>query len=247
MTFKDHFSAHATLYAQARPTYPPALFDWLANLCPQNELAWDAGCGNGQASAALAKHFSQVFATDPSDPQIAATTAHAKVRYAVEPAERCSLPDASADLVTVAQALHWFDVERFYKEARRVLKPDGRIAVWTYERSTVSPEVDAVFARLYRGELDAYWAPERRHVEAGYATLPFPFERIETPAFELRCDWTLPQYLAYLRSWSAVQKLAKQTGRDIVGEFESEMRAAWGEAETVREVRWPLTVIAGRT
>ena len=245
MPFKDHFSGHATLYAQARPTYPSALFDWLASLCPQHELCWDAGCGNGQASIALAAHFANVFATDPSDTQIAAAQAQANVRYAIEPAERCSLPNASADLVTVAQALHWFDVERFYAEARRVLKPSGRIAVWTYERSSVNEHVDAVFKRLYTGELDAYWAPERRHVEAGYATLPFPFERIEAPAFELRCNWALPQYLAYLRSWSAVQKLAKQTGRDIVGEFEEEMREAWGGAEMRRAVRWPLTVMVG--
>ena len=246
VNFKDHFSGHANLYAQARPTYPPALFDWLASICPQRGLVWDAGCGNGQASLALAEHFDQVFATDPSDTQIAAATPRDNIRYAVEPAEQCSLPDASVDLVTVAQAMHWFDCDRFFAEAKRVMKPDGRIAVWTYERSSVNPQVDEVFYRLYRGELDPYWAPERRHVESGYATLPFPFERIDAPPFELRCDWTLAQYLAYLRSWSASQKLAKQTGRDIVGEFADDMQAAWGDPDTVRAVIWPMTVKAGR-
>ncbi len=244
--FKDHFSGHANAYAAARPTYPPALFDWLAKQCPQHRLAWDAGCGNGQASVALAGHFDQVFASDPSATQIEAATARANVRYAVEPAEQCSLSDHCADLVTVAQALHWFEHARFYAEVRRVLGPGGLLAVWTYERSSVVPAVDAVFGRLYRA-LDAYWPPERRHVEAGYATLPFPFETIATPAFELICDWTLGQYLAYLRSWSASQRFQKATGNDAVAAIEPDMRAAWGDPAQVRTVRWPMTVKLGQT
>jgi SAM-dependent methyltransferase len=245
MSFKDHFSGHAIVYAAARPTYPPELFDWLAVQCPQRRLAWDAGCGNGQASVALAAHFDEVFASDPSATQIEAASAHPKVRYSVEPAEQCSLPDACADLVTVAQALHWFDTERFYAEVRRVLVPGGLLAVWTYELSNVSPEVDAVFMRLYHA-LDAYWPPERRHVEARYSTLPFPFEPIAAPVFELRCDWTLAQYFAYLRSWSATQRCQLATGRDAVAEIVPDMRAAWGDPEQTRTVRWPMTVIAGR-
>ena len=246
MSFKDHFSGHAAAYAQARPTYPPALFDWLAAQCPQRRLAWDAGCGNGQASVALAQHFDDVFASDPSATQIAAALPHPKIRYAVEPAEQCSLPDASVDLITVAQALHWFDCERFYSEVKRVLAPEGRIAVWTYEHSSVAPDVDAIFLRLYRGELDAYWPPERRHVEAGYASLPFPFERIAAPAFELRCDWTADQYLAYLRSWSATQRYLQATGRDAVASIEPDLRVAWGDSAQVRAVMWPLTVKFGQ-
>jgi SAM-dependent methyltransferase len=247
MNFKDHFSGHASVYAAARPTYPPDLFDWLATQCPQHRLAWDAGCGNGQASVALAAHFDQVFASDPSATQIAAASAHSNVRYAVEPAEKCSLPDLCADLVTVAQALHWFDTERFYAEVRRVLVPGGLLVVWTYERSSATPAVDEVFLRLYQGELDAWWPPERRHVEARYSSLPFPFAAIEAPVFELRCDWTLAQYLAYLRSWSAAQRFLKATGRDAIAEVEPDLRAAWGEPGQVRAVYWPLTVIAGRS
>ncbi|KFN43950.1 class I SAM-dependent methyltransferase [Arenimonas oryziterrae] len=246
MSFKDHFSGHAAVYAQARPTYPAALFDWLAAQCTGQGLVWDAGCGNGQASVALAGHFDAVFATDPSATQVDAAPAHPKIRYAVEPAEACSLDAASADLITVAQALHWFDHARFYAEVRRVLRPGGVIAAWTYERSSVSPAVDAVFARLYLGELGDYWPPERRHVEAGYATLPFPFDVIPAPSFELRCDWTLPQYLAYLRSWSASQRYLKATGRDAVGDIAEAMEQAWGDPDAVRTVAWPMTMKAGR-
>jgi len=246
MTFKDHFSAQAELYAQARPTYPVALFEWLAKQCARHDMVWDAGCGNGQASVALARYFTDVFASDPSATQIEAAAAHAHVRYAVEPAEQCSLAAASADLVTVAQALHWFDHERFYSEVRRVLKPGGVIAAWTYGRSSVTPDIDAVFMGLYEGVLGAYWPPERRHIEAGYATLPFPFAEIATPELQLRCDWTLPQYLAYLRSWSASQRFLQATGRDAVGEFADALAEVWGDPEKVRAVTWPMQVRAGR-
>src|SRR5690606_31583471 len=131
MSFHDHFSGHAAGYAQARPTYPEALFDWLAAQCAQRELAWDAGCGNGQAAIALARHFARVIATEPSAEQVAQAPAHPRVEYRVEPAESPSLADASADLVTVAQAMHWFDLDRFHVGVRRVLRPGGLVAVWT--------------------------------------------------------------------------------------------------------------------
>jgi SAM-dependent methyltransferase len=246
MAFQDHFSGHAASYAQARPTYPHALFAWLAAQCPRRALAWDAGCGNGQASVALAGPFDAVFATDPSAPQIAAATAHPRVRYAVEPAEACSLPDASADLVAVAQALHWFDQDRFHAEVARVLRRDGVFAAWSYERCAVSPAVDAVFERLYVDELDAWWPPQRRHVEAHYRTLPFPYDELASPPFALRCDWTLAQYLAYLRSWSACQRRLAADGVDAVAQLADAFAAAWGDAATARPVVWPLTLRAGR-
>ena len=132
MTFKDHFSGHAAAYHAARPCYPDALFDWLADAAPARGLAWDAGCGNGQASVALAARFARVHASDPSAAQIANAEARPDIAYRIEPAEHCSLPHAGADLVTVAQALHWFDPARFYAEVRRVLKPRGVFAAWCY-------------------------------------------------------------------------------------------------------------------
>jgi len=246
--FKDHFSAHASAYATARPHYPAALFDWLAVQCEKRSLAWDAGCGNGQASRALAAHFAQVYASDPSAEQIAAAEPVANIRYVVEPAEGCGMDDGCADLVTVAQAMHWFDVSRFQTEARRVLKPGGLFAAWTYAQSRVTPAVDVPFDRLHDELLEDWWPDGRQHVIASYRTLPFAFDRVTgVPAFAMRCEWTLLQYLAYLRSWSACQRCLRATGSDPVALILAEMTAAWGDPQTVRAVSWPLTLHVGRT
>ena len=245
-TFKDHFSAHAAAYARARPTYPDALFGWLAAQCDRHDLAWDAGCGNGQASVALAKYFARVHASDPSATQIASAPADPRVAWRVEPAEQCSLADASADLVTVAQAYHWFDHERFAAEATRVLRPGGVVAVWSYGVSSVTPAVDAAVAVLYEDVLGPYWPPERTHVETGYRDLPFPFEPLRPPAFEMSCDWPLEAYLAYLASWSASQRHLAATGVDAVAAAAPGIAAAWGEPAARRTVRWPLSLRAGR-
>ena len=247
MAFADHFSTQAAGYAESRPGYPAALFAWLADQAAQRALAWDAGCGNGQASVGLARHFGQVFASDPSAAQIAQASPHPRVRYAVEPAERSSLPSASADLVTVAQAYHWFDHAAFCAEARRVLRPGAVIALWSYARSSVSPAVDALFDELHDVRLAEDWPAGREHVLTRYRDLPFPFERINVPDFEMRERWTLPQYLAYLRSWSASERHRRRTGVDAVAALESDFVRAWGDAGQARDVRWPLVLRAGRS
>lgn len=248
MAFQDHFSGHARAYAQARPTYPEALFDWLSDQCLHHDLAWDAGCGNGQASLALARRFFRVHASDPSEEQIAAAPEDPRVHWRVEPAEHCSLHSHSADLVTAAQAYHWFQHDRFCQEARRVLRPGGLVAVWCYGLCRVSPAVDVLFHHLYEEVLGRYWPHERVHVEDGYRRLPFPFDEIgDVPRFQMQLDWTLPQYLDYLRSWSASQRYLRETGRDAVAGLEARFAAAWGDPAAAREVRWPLSVRAGRT
>jgi SAM-dependent methyltransferase len=246
MSFHDHFSGHAAGYAQGRPTYPPELFAWLAARCARHELAWDAGCGNGQASHALGAHFRQVIGTDPSAEQIANAAPHPNVAYRVEPAELPTLDDASVDLVSVAQALHWFDLERFFAAVTRVARPGGVIAVWTYGLSNVDTAVDRAFMRLYDDILGPYWPAERRHVENGYAELPFPFARIEAPAFAMQCHWTLAQYLAYLRTWSATQRYTRANGSDPVALVADELAQAWGDPAQRRVVQWPLGLRVGR-
>lgn len=246
MTFKDHFSGHAGIYHEARPTYPPALFDWLAAQAASRALVWDAGCGNGQASAALASRFALVYATDPSAPQIANAEARPNIDYRVEAAEHCGLADASADLVSVAQALHWFDHARFYAEVQRVLKPRGVLAAWTYADCRVEPAIDAVKDRLYVELTGPYWPPERAHVDSGYRSLPFPFEEIASPPFAMSMQWTVGQFLAYLRSWSATQHYLRDKGEDPVALVEADLRAAWGNADAPREVRWDFHLRCGR-
>lgn len=247
MAFADHFSTQAAGYARSRPGYPDALFEWLAAQAPGSALAWDAGCGNGQASVGLARHFEAVFASDPSAAQVAQVSPHPRVRYAVEPAERCSLASASADLVTVAQAYHWFEHAGFCAEARRVLRPGALIAVWSYARSSVSPAVDVLFDELHDRRLAGDWPAGREHVLTQYRQLPFPFERLDAPAFGMRERWTLPQYLAYLRSWSASERHRRRTGVDAVDALAPALAEAWGEPGHAREVRWPLLLLVGRT
>jgi len=244
MSFKDHFSGHASIYRDARPQYPDALFDWLAQQAPARALAWDAGCGNGQASIALAQRFARVVATDPSAQQIAEAPAHANIDYRVEPAETCSLEGASVDLVCVAQALHWFDATRFHAQVRQVLRPQGVFAAWTYADCRVTPAIDTLKNRVYVDLTGPYWPAERIHVESGYRDLPFPYEPIEVPAIPMRADWDVERYLAYLRSWSAVQRYMKVTGHDPVTLVKARLRAAWGDA--LRTVQWDFHVRCGR-
>jgi SAM-dependent methyltransferase len=252
MAFQDHFSGHAATYREARPLYPDALFDWLATEARARILVWDAGCGNGQASVALAAHFARVFATDPSANQIESAEKRANIDYQVEPGERCTLPSASADLVTVAQALHWFDFGRFFAEARRVLKPGGLLAAWAYSDCRVTPAVDVLKDRVFVDLTGPYWPPERAFVDAGYRTIPFPFGtdapfvEVTPPAFVMRAEWDVWQFLAYLRSWSATQRYIKAKGADPVSLVERDLVAAWGDPETLREVRWEFHVRCGR-
>lgn len=263
MSFKDHFSDHADLYAQSRPHYPDTLFAWIAETAPARRCVWDVGCGNGQASMALARHFEYVIATDPSAQQISNAVAEPRVEYRVEPrsfpttdgaetrdtpsaAYRTTIPDHSVDTVTIAQALHWFDLAAFVAEVERVARPGALFAAWCYANCSVIPAVDAIVARLYDDTLGAYWSPERRLVDEGYAPLDIPFTPVAAPAFEMCVDWDAPQLLAYLSSWSAAQHYLQTTGNDAIAAITGELIAAWGDAEQVRPVRWTLGMRAGR-
>ena len=244
MPFKDHFSTHAAAYARARPTYPRALFAWLAALAPARRMAWDAGTGSGQAAVALAAHFDAVVATDPSARQIASAVRHPRVTYAVALAESSGLASGSCDLVTVAQALHWFDVPRFWDEVRRVLRPGGVVAAWTYARLHAAPAIEAVVDAL-DATVGPWWPPERAHVDAGYATLPFPFARVPFDAPPMTARWTRDALLDYLRTWSAVRRWSAAHGRDPVADIEAPLAQAWGSAAR-RTIRFPLSILVGR-
>lgn len=246
MTFQDHFSAHSDLYARARPHYPEALFEWLAEQAPVRGCAWDAGCGNGQPSVALARHFDRVIATDPSPRQIDHAVADRRIEYRAETAEHTSIADHSVDAVTVAQALHWFDLACFVAEVRRVAGPGALFTAWCYANCRVIPAVDAVIAYLYDDILGAYWSPERRLVDEGYASLGIPFAPIAAPDFEMCVDWNARQLLAYLSSWSAAQRYLRTTGNDPIAMIADELIAAWGDAASTQPVRWQLAVRAGR-
>lgn len=243
----DHFGRVATHYASHRPNYPAALFAWLAAQCGRRDLAWDCGAGSGQASIGLAAHFRQVLATDMSADQLDHAIPHPRIEYRAALAESSGLPDHAADLVTVAQALHWFDTERFYAEVRRVLKPGGLIAAWSYGVITIEgEETNALLQHFYYRVIGPYWPAERHHVETGYSELPFPFQRIEPPPLAMQADWTLEHLAGYLRSWSASARYAAANGKDAVSELVAQLEPCWGGAARVRTVRWPLNMLAGR-
>lgn len=246
MSFKDHFSGHSDLYAQARPHYPDALFAWIAEQAPAHGCVWDAGCGNGQASAALARHFKRVVATDPSERQIGQAIADPRVEYRAEPAEHTSLAAQSADAVSVAQALHWFDLDAFIAEVQRVAKPGALFAAWSYANCSVTPAVDAIVAEIYDGVLGPYWPPERALVDEGYASMALPFAPIAAPALEMRVHWNAAQFLAYLSSWSAAQRHCKATGENAIAFVADRVCAAWDDQGQPRPVRWTLAIRAGR-
>jgi ubiquinone/menaquinone biosynthesis C-methylase UbiE len=245
--FPDHFSAGAEAYAAARPTYPSVLFDHLASLAPSRGHAWDCAAGNGQATLALAARFARVTATDASAAQLAQAPRHPGITWRVGVAHESGLPDASVDLVTVAQALHWIDLPRFYDETSRVLVPDGLIAVWCYGIPRLGDdELDRRLDRFYGAVVGPYWAPERALVETGYRSVPFPFDELPSPPFEMGLDWLLGEVLAYLRTWSATAAFVKARGFDPVTPFGEELSPLWGPSDRRRRVRWPLSLRIGR-
>ena len=245
--FADHFSAQATEYARHRPRYPAELFAWLAGQCQQHELAWDVGCGNGQASLALADQFQRVYASDPSAAQIAQCPAHPRIQFASEPAEQCSLAANSVDAVCVAQAYHWLDLSRFLPEVTRVGREGTLFCLLSYGLCRVDPAVDAVYDQLYEAILGRYWPAERIHVENAYADLAKPGLPIaDTPSFSMQPRWRLADYLGYLGSWSACQRYLQAEGRHPLSLVEAQLSAAWGDPQQTRRVNFPLRVFASR-
>jgi SAM-dependent methyltransferase len=245
--FKDHFSSNTAGYATHRPTYPPNLITFLADISPAHDLALDVACGTGQLSVGLADRFTQVVATDASAQQIASATPHERISYHAAPAEQSGLPDASADLITVAQAAHWLDLDVFYAEARRVARPQAIIALITYGVLHVEGDAaDAATQHFYHDVIGPYWPPERKHVEDGYSALPFPFEPVATPALAITRSWVLDDLIGYIDTWSAVRAAEKAVGRAPIERFRTDLARAWGDPTQPRQISWPLSLRVGR-
>ena len=242
--FKDHFSDQPARYARHRPRYPAELFQFLASCTPGRALAWDCATGNGQAAIALSEFYDEVIATDASSAQIRAAIAHPNVTYRVASAEDSRLAGASVDLVTVGQALHWFDTARFFAEVGRVLVAGGVLAVWCYELCRVSDACDSIVDKLYTDILGEFWPPERRLIEQRYTPIEMPGAGIATPNLSMTAEWTGADMLGYLRTWSACNRYRKQRSADPVTLIEAALLEAWGDA--ARTVTWPLTLFVRR-
>lgn len=243
--FPDHLSSVAAEYARFRPRYPEALIRYVAGVAPGRGLAWDCATGSGQAAVGLAEFFERVVATDAAEKQIAQATAHPRVEYRVAVAEASGLEAGSVDLVTVAQALHWFALEAFYAEVRRVLRPGGVLAVWCYGR--FEPEdgrLRAVIERFYHETVGPYWPAERKLVEEGYRSLPFPFDELGPPTFEMGATLTLGEIAGQLGTWSAVKRYREATGGDPIPGLVREIEGTGVEGPC--RVRWPIAMRVGR-
>lgn len=245
-SFKDHFSTQSSDYSKYRPDYPQELYDFILSELKERKTAWDCGTGNGQAAIILSEYFEKVYATDPSAEQIKNASFKKNIEYRIASAENSTLHDKSIDLITVAQALHWFDFDKFYSEVRRVSKPNALLAIWSYETCQIDAEIDKIFSRIYKEILVEYWALERRHVENAYRDIPFHFNDVKEKIFQMKKQWNLDDFMGYLSTWSAVQKYIKTNGSNPLELVKNDFEKSWGNSATVKEVSFPVTVKTGK-
>jgi SAM-dependent methyltransferase len=240
----DNFSNASTEYAKFRPASPPEIYEFIYANVKNFDNAWDCGTGNGQVAVKLAERFKNVYGTDISSEQLAAATLRDNIIYRKERAEQTSLADESIDLITVGQAIHWFDFDNFYKEVRRIAKPGALIAAWTYSLLRSTPEVNAVIDHLYMDITFDYWDKERKLVDDGYSTIPFPFQEIIAPPIAIVKKLTMEQLMGFLRTWSATRHYIRANLQDPISLVKDDLKRAWGNKETI-EVQWPVHVRAG--
>lgn len=242
---KDNFSTQADLYAQYRPTYPAVFYEYINGLVKNRTCAWDCGTGNGQVATVLAGYFEQVLATDISAKQLANAEVKPNITYSLQAAEQTDFPAAQFDLIAVAQAIHWFDFEKFYREVNRTLKGDGLLVVAGYGLMNVNPAIDMLINRFYYEIVGPYWDTERHYIDEGYKTIPFPFKEMPSPDFQISTNWTFGHLLGYLNTWSAVQHYIKDKKENPVDRIEGELRLAWGNAALL-QVHFPVLLRIGQ-
>jgi SAM-dependent methyltransferase len=243
---RNWFDQGGRAYARFRPEYPRELAAFLASAAPDDSLAVDVGCGNGQLTQLLAPYFNRVVGLDPSADQIANAVPNDRIHYECAPAEQLPVPDASASLVTAAQAAHWFDLPAFYREVRRIAVPGAVVALVSYGVLRLEPALDRRFQAFYRDEIGPYWPPERKLVDTGYATIDFPFDELAPPSLHIRLDWHLSDFIGYVLTWSATRS-AREAGKDaLLMAFFDDIAALWGDPNAKRPVTWPINMRIGK-
>ena len=240
---KDNFSKNSSEYAQFRPKYPAELFSFLENRVEEKEAAWDCGTGNGQVAGELANFFIRVEATDISQQQLDNAIKLSNINYSLQPAEKTNFPDNYFDLITVAQAIHWFDFSQSYKEVNRTLKPGGILAVIGYGLFKSNEQTNDLIDHFYRDIVGPFWDPERRYLDDGYCSIQFPFEEIQSPGFEMEFSWDFEHLIGYLKTWSAVKHFQNKNGYDPVTVISGDLRTAFGERSVVK---FPLFLRVGK-
>lgn len=242
---KDNFSTQSDQYAKYRPTYPKELYSLMVSLVPDTKNAWDCGTGNGQVAQELAHFFDNVFATDISEQQIANASANEKIAYSVQKAEKTSFPDHTFDLITVAQAIHWFDFNEFYAEVNRTIRHNGIIAVLGYGLIRTFAEADNIIAHFYHNITGPFWDSERRYIHEMYQTIPFPFNELENMQAEHKLEWTFDHLIGYLQTWSAVKHYKKEKNQNPIDLIYDDLKNCWGQ-EKSRTVKFPIILRLGR-
>ncbi len=246
MEYHSLFSDKSDLYAKVRPHYPPELFSFLASLCNEQKSAWDVACGSGQAAIDLAMHFAEVHATDVSEQQITNAIPNPRVHYSVQAAEKTDFAEDQFDLVSVAQALHWFDYDLFWPEVKRVLKPNGIFAAWGYAWF-LAEDINDVLQKDFFPAIEPYWAKQNQILWNGYQDVPFPFERVDTPEFEMKMEWDLDQLFSYLQTWSAVRQYLQKDGDEefLTRSYEA-LKSMWGDGKEKKSILMDFTLLVGR-
>ncbi|GAB3195735.1 class I SAM-dependent methyltransferase [Pontibacter aydingkolensis] len=242
---KDNFSAQSAAYAAFRPHYPQALYDFLFALPVVIQTAWDCGTGNGQVASVLAEKYKHVYATDISEAQLQKATIKPNITYTKAGAEASGLADQSINLITVAQAVHWFDFDAFHKEVKRVAKPGAFITIWGYGLLSISHEIDTIITYFYKHTTGPYWDSERRHLDVAYNTIPFPYKEVSCPGFEIKATWTREQFMGYLSSWSSVQHYIKQQGTSPLPDLKAQLLEQWPDGKSI-EVTFPVFMRIGK-
>jgi ubiquinone/menaquinone biosynthesis C-methylase UbiE len=243
MAAKDYFSGHSKIYATFRPTYPDELYRFIFGHLQNFDHAWDCATGNGQVARVLATQFEKVYATDISSQQLDYAVQAGNIYYRAEPAEKTSFSDDGFDLITVAQAIHWFNLPAFYNEVKRTARPDAWVAIWGYTNCAIQDEIDSHVLHFYREVVGPYWDEARKIVEDEYKSLPFPFDEIITPRFSIKTEWTADAFSGYLTSWSATQKFIKANGFNPVPEVMEKIKPLWQDKQVVT---FPLFLRMGR-
>ena len=242
---KDNFSAQSDFYKKFRPTYPTALFSYILSFVDTKDFAWDCATGNGQVAGVLAKHFNKVYASDISQAQLNNAVQKTNIEYVLCPAEKTSFPDHIFDLITVGQALHWFDFDGFFEEVRRVIKPGGVVAIWGYALLMIDEKIDPVIYKFYKEVVGPYWDFERKYLEDHYHTIPFPLEDVQQREFAIETHWSLPHLLGFLNSWSSVQKYIREHGNNPIDLIIDELNHYW-PADAVKKVSFPVFLKLGK-
>ncbi len=246
MHYTDLFNDKSDLYARARPTYPNALYTFLAEQCSSHKLAWDCACGNGQSAINLVNHFDHVNATDVSANQIANAFEHPHITYSVCPSEQTPFTSQIFDVICVAQALHWMDFDRFWPEVKRVLKPDGLFAAWGYTWTKLTPDIDAIVQTALLDVIQPYWAAQNKLLWDHYQDVSIPFEPIDTPEFMMTTAWTLAEFMAYLHTWSSTRRCIDAIGDGFFDALYQQLLEIWGDGAQRKTVTFEFCCLVGR-